>query len=121
MADYEKFPTPADIAPEQFKVPDLDEKWETAVMDEIAAFLYKKQADLQAKRQVRFIPATRRDMGYARQQWLHYHKRIADLVREKGWTVMIAENGAFPVLAITMPGVFPTAIAIPKPADLDRT
>lgn len=103
MNEYENFPTPADIAPEAFKAPDLDLKWEATAMDEVAAFLYKKRVELQAKQHVKFIPASKRDMGHSRAQWLHFQKHIADLVRERGWTVSIVENGTFPCLDISMP------------------
>lgn len=103
MTDYDHFPTPADIAPKDFTTPPLDPKWEALVMDEIAAHLRKKQPELQAKRQVRFVPVARRDMGHAREQWLHFARHIADLVREKGWVVMVIEGGSYPTLSISMP------------------
>lgn len=100
---YKNFPTPADIAPQEFVAPPLEEKWEASVMEEIADLLHKKRLDLQSKRSIRFVPAARRDMGEAAQQWKHYAKHIADLVRERGWAVMTITGGAQPVLSISLP------------------
>lgn len=100
---YKNFPTPADIAPADFIAPPLDEAWEAQVMEEIADLLHQKRLDLQARRYVRFVPAVRRDMGEAARQWKFYAKHIADLVRERGWTVMTVIGGARPTLSISLP------------------
>lgn len=100
---YKNFPTPADIAPQEYVAPPLDEKWEALVMKEIADMLHQKRLDLQAKRAVRFTPAARRDRGEAALQWKFYVKHIADLVRERGWHVVIVVGGATVKLSIALP------------------
>lgn len=100
---YKNFPTPADIAPQEYVAPPLDEKWEALVMEEIADVLHQKRLDLQSKRAVRFAPSARRDTSEAAQQWKHYASHIADLVRERGWHVMTIIGGARPTLSISLP------------------
>lgn len=101
---YENFPTPADIAPEEFKKPDLDPTWEALMMTEIAKLLADKKPDLIEHKHVRFYPAPRRDNGHCLIQWKYYAHHIADLVRKSGWVVMIGENSmALPTLTIQLP------------------
>lgn len=100
---YENFPTPAKIAPET--IPVLDDKWVETVMAEIAAFIYKKQPELQARKIIRFLPLGRRDMGHAADQWKYHAKHIAALVREHGWTAYLVSrlDGEYQTLTIAAP------------------
>lgn len=102
---YENFPTPAEVAPEFYAPPALDEKWEESVMDEIAKYLFNNKKKLHERRQIRFIPAGRRDMGKALEQWKHYSGRIGDLVRESGWVVEHIHSNTLPTLLISLPGI----------------
>lgn len=106
MSDYDNFPTPADLVPEVYTAPPLDAKWEAAVMDEIARLLNRDIRKLKEHRGVRFIPAARRDMGEAAEQWQHYAGHIADLVRARGWSVMhIKSSDDTPVIVIAAANV----------------